>query len=63
MRVSHLENDLDSGESWRKQSDGTLVTLSVQESSAEPKVYTPIGSQELIFSSSLYQHITVLEAG
>ncbi len=35
MRVSHLENDLDSGESWRKQSDGTLVTLSVQESSAE----------------------------
>ena len=35
MRVSHLENDLNSGESWRKQSDGTLVTLSVQESSAE----------------------------
>ncbi len=35
MRVSRLENDLDSGESWRKQSDGTLVTLSVQESSAE----------------------------
>ena len=35
MRVSQLENDLDSGESWRKQSDGTLVTLSVQESSAE----------------------------
>ncbi len=35
MHVSHLENDLNSGESWRKQSDGTLVTLSVQESSAE----------------------------
>ena len=35
MRVSRLENDLDSGESWRRQPDGTLVTLSVQESSAE----------------------------
>ncbi len=35
MRVSHLENDLDSSESWRGRSDGTLVTLSVQESSAE----------------------------
>ena len=35
MCVSHLENDLDSGDSWSKQSCGTLVTLSVQESSAE----------------------------
>ena len=35
MRVSRLENDLNSGESWRRQSDGTLVTLSVQETSAE----------------------------